>query len=96
MKDIIFSAEESGAYFPGSPKSRCAFFPIDFAFSRLNPPGAEARSSSRAEGEICSKRVFVKTGAGIVLKIKSKEDNSQSESCSKENVRAPVKEASAS
>ena len=96
MKDIIFSAEESGAHFPGSPKSRCAFRPIAFASSRLKPPGAEARSSNKAEGEICSKRALVKIGAGMVLKIKSKEDNSQSESCSKEMICAPVKEASAS
>ena len=43
-----------------------------------------------------------KDGIGVIrhstenIEIKSKEDNSQSESCSKENVRAPVKEASAS
>ena len=43
-----------------------------------------------------------KDGVGVIrhstenIEIKSKEDNSQSESCSKENVRAPVKEASAS
>ena len=43
-----------------------------------------------------------KDGVGVIrhstenIEIKSKEDNSQSESCSKEMICAPVKEASAS